>query len=270
MQIGKAIRMERITNRATGRMVIVPMDHGVTSGPLAGLVDLSALVARVAAGGADAVLGHAGLARLGYCGHGREIGLIMHLSASTCLSPDPRCKVLVSSVERALKCGADAVSIHVNLGADDESAMLRDFGQVAMACEEWGMPLIAMVYTRGAKIQSEYDPAVTRHAARVGAELGADIVKVVYTGSPESFREVVAGAGGNQPGGVKVVIAGGQRIESDRQVLETVAGALEAGGAGVSIGRNIFQHARPEAMVAAVAAVVHRGAGVDEAMKLLA
>ena len=132
------------------------------------------------------------------------------------------------------------------------------------------MPLVAMVYTRGAKVKHEYDLEVTKHAARVGAELGADIVKVVYTGSPESFRQVVEGAGGNLPGGIKVVIAGGEKMESDLDVLEMVAGAMEAGGAGVSIGRNIFQHDRPENMVAAVVAVVHEGATVDEAMKLLA
>jgi fructose-bisphosphate aldolase / 2-amino-3,7-dideoxy-D-threo-hept-6-ulosonate synthase len=269
MHAGKAIRMERITNRLTHNTVIVPLDHGVTVGPIPGVIDLPATVDRIADGGADAVLGHVGLPRLGHRGYGKDIGLILHLSASTSLAQDPNHKVLVSGVERAIRYGADAVSIHVNLGAEDESVMLHDFGEVAMKCEEWGMPLIAMVYTRGAKIKNEYDLEATKHAARVGAELGADIVKVVYTGSPESFRQVVEGAGGNLPGGIKVVIAGGEKMESDHDVLEMVAGAMEAGGAGVSIGRNIFQHAHPENMVAAVVAIVHEGASVDEAMKRL-
>ena len=269
MQIGKAIRTERITNRRTGRTVIVPLDHGVTVGPIAGVIDLPATVDHIATGGADAVLGHVGLPRLGHRGYGQDIGLILHLSASTALAQDPNHKVLVSSVERAIKYGADAVSVHVNLGAEDECEMLHDFGEVAIACEEWGMPLLAMVYTRGAKIKNEYDVEVVKHAARVGAELGADIVKVVYTGSPQSFRQVVEGAGGNLPGGTKVVIAGGEKMESDLEVLEMVAGAMEAGGAGVSIGRNIFQHPRPESMVAAVVALVQEGATVDEAMKKL-
>ncbi|MEN6404739.1 MAG: 2-amino-3,7-dideoxy-D-threo-hept-6-ulosonate synthase [Armatimonadia bacterium] len=269
MQVGKAIRMERITNRQTGRTVIVPLDHGVTVGPIAGLVDLPSTVDKIATGGADAVLGHVGLPRLGHRGYGKDVGLILHVSASTALAPDPNHKVLVSSVERAIRYGADAVSIHVNLGAEDESVMLHDFGQVAMDCEAWGMPLVAMVYTRGAKIKHEYDVEVVKHAARVGAELGADIVKVVYTGSPESFRQVVEGAGGNLPGGIKVVIAGGEKTETDVQVLEMVAGAMEAGGAGVSIGRNVFQHERPEQMVAAVVEIVQAGRSVDEALKVL-
>ncbi len=269
MQIGKAIRLERITNRRTGNSVIVPMDHGVTVGPIKGLTDLPAAVDKVATGGADAVLGHVGLPRLGHRGYGEDVGLILHLSASTQLAPDSNHKVLVSSVERALKYGADAVSIHVNLGAEDESEMLQDFGDVAMACEEWGMPLLAMVYTRGAKVKNEYDLEATRLAARVGAELGADIVKVVYTGSPKSFRQVVEGAGGHLPGGIKVVIAGGEKTETDEEVLAMVAGAMEAGAAGISIGRNLFQHSKPELMTAALVAIVHQGKSVDQALRLL-
>ena len=136
--LGKSIRIERITRRDTGRTVIVPLDHGVTIGPEPGLIDMPKTVNDVALGGADAVLGHVGLPILGHRGYGPDIGLILHLSASTSLAPDPNHKVLVSSVERAIKYGADAVSIHVNLGADYESEMLRDFGEVAMKCEEWG------------------------------------------------------------------------------------------------------------------------------------
>lgn len=267
--LGKAIRLERICNRGDGRTVIVPMDHGVTVGPISGLTDMAVAVDKVAEGGADAVLGHVGLPLMGHRGYGRDIGLIIHLSASTSLAPDPNRKVLVSSVERAIKYGADAVSIHVNLGAADESDMLRDFGEVAIKCEEWCMPLVAMVYTRGEKIASEYDVKVVKHAARVAAELGADVVKVGYTGSAETFQEVVEGCGGNQPGGIRVVIAGGERVESDRDILAMVASSLQAGGAGVSIGRNAFQHARPEKIIQAIVAMVHGGAGIDEALAIV-
>jgi predicted phospho-2-dehydro-3-deoxyheptonate aldolase len=267
--LGKAIRLERICNRADGRTVIVPMDHGITVGPIPGLIDMPTAVDKVAEGGADAVIGHVGLPIMGHRGYGRDVGLIIHLSASTSLAPDPNCKVLVSSVERAIKYGADAVSIHVNLGAADESDMLRDFGAVSVKCEEWGMPLVAMVYTRGAKVQSEFDPKVVKHAARVAAELGADVVKVAYTGCAESFREVIEGCGGHRPGGIKVVIAGGEKTETDRDVLEMVGGSLEAGGSGVSIGRNAFQHERPEKIVAAIVAMVHGGAGIEDALALV-
>ena len=267
--LGKAIRLERISNRKNGRTVIVPMDHGVTMGPIEGLVNMPEAVNNAARGRADAVLGHVGLPLMGHRGYGRDVGLILHLSASTRLAPDPNRKVLVSSVERAIKYGADAVSVHVNLGADDESDMLWDLGQVAMECEEWGMPLVAMVYTRGEKIESEYDVGVVKHAARVAAELGADVVKVNYTGSPETFREVVEGCCGHVRDGIKVVIAGGEKTETDREILQMVGGALEAGAAGVSIGRNAFQHSAPEKIINAICRMVHRGDGIDEALESL-
>ena len=267
--IGKAIRLERIIDRNSGKTVIIPMDHGVTVGPIEGLTDMRTTVGKMVSGGANAILMHKGLVRAGHRGAGRDVGLIIHLSAGTSLSPDPNTKELVCTVEEAVKLGADAVSIHINLGAETDNVMLRQFGQVSERCAEWQMPLVAMVYTRGPKINDEYNANNVKHAARVGAELGADIVKVNYTGRPQTFREVVEGAGGNLPHGIKVVIAGGPKTGSDEEVLEMVAGAMEAGAAGVSIGRNAFQHQRPQSMVAAIVAIVHGGKTVEEAMTVL-
>jgi len=261
--IGKKIRLERIMDRNSGKTVIIPMDHGISSGPITGLIDMKKTVAEVSDGGANAIVIHKGLVESGHRKRGRDVGLIIHLSASTSLSPDPNTKVLVCTVEEALRLGADAVSIHVNIGADDENEMLKDFGRVSKTAKEWGMPLLAMVYTRGQKIKNEYDSKVVKHAARVGAELGADIVKVPYTGSPESFREVVEGCF------VPVVIAGGPQMETDRDVLVMVQGAMEAGGSGVSIGRNAFQHKKPSLIVKAICKIVHEGASVEDALKVL-
>ena len=186
---GKDIRLERIMNRNTKKTIIVPMDHGVSNGPIAGLIDMAQAVNLVAEGGANAVIGHVGLALYGHRQGGRDVGLILHLSASTSIGPDPNNKVLVNSVTNALKMGADAVSIHVNIGADSEARMLQDLGNVAVECMEWGMPLLAMMYPRGKKITHENDVDQVKLAARVAAEVGADIVKTVYTGDPESFRK---------------------------------------------------------------------------------
>jgi len=262
--IGKQIRLERIMDRNSGKTVIIPMDHGISSGPINGLIDMKKTVAEVSEGGANAIVIHKGLVETGHRKRGKDLGLIIHLSASTSLSPDPNAKVLVCTVEEAIKLGADAVSIHVNIGADDEKEMLKDFGRVSKEAKEWGMPLLSMVYTRGQKIKNEYDAKVVKHAARVGAELGADIVKVPYTGSPESFREVVEGCF------VPVVIAGGPQMETDRDVLLMVKGAMEAGGSGVSIGRNAFQHTKPSLIVKAISKIVHGGSSVEEALKIVA
>jgi len=262
--IGKKIRMERIINRNTGRTVIVPMDHGISVGPIEGLMDMKEAVQNVAEGGANAIVEHKGLVGVGHRGSGQDIGLIIHLSASTSLSPLPNAKTLVCSVDEAIKLGADAVSVHVNLGDGQEKEMLNDFGKISYQSRTWGLPLLAMVYPRGEKVADEYDVEVVKHAARVGSEMGADIVKVSYTGSPESFATVVEGST------VPVVIAGGAKMDSDRDILEMVKGSIDAGGSGVSIGRNVFQHKAPKKMVQAICAIVHEGSSVADALSLLA
>jgi DhnA family fructose-bisphosphate aldolase class Ia len=154
--IGKKIRMERIVDRNSGKTVIVPMDHGVTVGPIDGLADMRATISKIVAGGANAILMHKGIVRAGHRGTGKDVGLIVHLSGSTSMSPDPLAKELVCTVEEAIRLGADAVSIHINLGAETDREMLRQLGFVSSICMEWQMPLIAMMYTRGPKIKNEY------------------------------------------------------------------------------------------------------------------
>ena len=261
--IGKSIRLERILNRETRKTVIVPMDHGVSVGPIYGITNMRDSMSQVANGGANAVVVHKGIVGRGHRGSGPDMGLIVHLSASTSLSTKPNSKTLVCSVEEAMKIGADAVSIHVNIGDNNEKEMLNDFGTISKIAAEWGMPLLSMVYPRGEKIKDEYDKEAIKHAARLGAELGADVVKVSYTGDPESFREVVEGCH------VPVVIAGGPKMESDRAILEMVKGAMDAGGSGTSIGRNVFQHSDPTKMVEALCMIVHENASVDEALTII-
>ena len=261
--IGKKIRLERIIDRDSGKTVIIPMDHGVTVGPIDGLADMRTTVSKVVAGGANAILMHKGIVRAGHRGTGRDVGLIIHLSGGTAMSPDPNAKELVCSVEEAIKLGADAVSVHINLGAETDREMLSQLGFISEQCMEWQMPLVAMMYTRGPKIKNEYDLTNVKHAARVGAELGADIIKVVYTGSVEGFAEVVTGCP------VPVVIAGGPKMNSDEDIFKMVADALIAGATGISIGRNAFQHKEPDKMVEALSRIVHHGTSVEEALAIL-
>jgi class I fructose-bisphosphate aldolase len=259
---GKAVRMERIVDRKTGKAVIVPMDHGVTVGPIKGLVDMSKAVDQVAEGGANAVIGHLGLPKHGHRSYGRDIGLILHLSAASMLSPKPNKKVLVNTVENALRVGADGVSIHINVGDEHEAEMLTDFGKVVVDCNYWGMPLIAMMYPRGPLIEDEKDVEAVKLAARMGAELGADYVKTVYTGDPDSFREVVEGCP------APILIAGGSKL-SDAEMFKSIEGAMQAGAKGLSIGRNAFQHKDPVLFVKAACAIVHESKSAEEAMAIM-
>lgn len=263
MMIGKNIRLERIINRHTGRTVIAPMDHGVSNGPMKGIIDIDKTVESISQGGADAILMHKGIVEQGHRGYGKDIGLIVHLSASTSLAPNPNNKVIVTSVEKAIQLGADAVSVHVNLGSETESEMLQELGEISETCSYWGIPLLAMMYPRGQKVENEHDVELVKHAARVGSELGVDIVKTNYTGDPDSFKEVVEGAL------VPVVIAGGPKVDTDEELLQMVKDSIEVGGAGVAFGRNLFQAENPGKITKAISEVVHNDLEVNEALKFL-
>ena len=263
MMIGKKIRLERIINRHTGRTVIAPMDHGVSNGPMKGIIDIDKTVESISQGGADAILMHKGIVEQGHRGYGKDIGLIVHLSASTSLAPNPNNKVIVTSVEKAIQLGADAVSVHVNLGSETESEMLQELGEISETCSYWGIPLLAMMYPRGQKVENEHDVELVKHAARVGSELGVDIVKTNYTGDPDSFKEVVEGAL------VPVVIAGGPKVDTDEELLQMVKDSIEVGGAGVAFGRNLFQAENPGKITKAISEVVHNDLEVNEDLKFL-
>ncbi|MHA1714297.1 MAG: 2-amino-3,7-dideoxy-D-threo-hept-6-ulosonate synthase [Promethearchaeota archaeon] len=265
--MGKAIRLERLINRKSNRTIIIPMDHGASLGTIRGLENMPKIVNEVAEGGANAVLLHAGIAAAGHrASRGmkatKDIGLIIHLSASTNLSPDPNRKVLVCSVKDAVRMGADGVSIHVNIGADDEPQMLEEMGYVARECRYWGMPLVAMMYPRGKKIKDEHDFDVVNIATRVGAELGSDIVKTNYTGDIDSFKKIVDGTP------APVIIAGGPKMDTVKDVLNVVYDAVvEAGAMGIAMGRNVFQAENPRIMVEALAKIVHESWSVEEVLK---
>jgi predicted phospho-2-dehydro-3-deoxyheptonate aldolase len=240
--------------------VIVPMDHGVTIGPIKGIENMQTIINQLIQGGTDAVLVHKGIAKRVDTGN---TGLIVHLSAISSLSSNPNNKVQVCTVQEAIRLGADAVSVHVNVGAQDEDKMLTILGKVSDQCDTFGMPLLAMMYPRGPKIQNEHAVDVVAHAARLGAELGADIIKANYTGSMETFRTVVESCP------APVVIAGGPKCKTAQEILQTAHDSIKAGSAGLSIGRNVFQHENPKQMVKALSAIVHDNASVERTLKIL-
>ena len=169
---------------------------------------------------------------------------------------------MVCTVEESIKLGADAVSIHINVGSKTEAEQLKALGHISKICMEWGMPLLAMMYPRGAGIY-QYDEKAVALAARVGAELGADIVKTNFTGSVESFKRVVRGCP------VPVVVAGGPKMKNEADLLKMVEMAMEAGARGVAIGRNVFQADDPTKMTKAIAMIVHENASAEEALEFL-
>lgn len=262
MHPGKKIRLKRLFNVKTNKTVIVPMDHGVSVGAIPGLVNFAQTIKQVVNGGANAILGHKGFLQHGGVDTDRDVGRILHLSSSTDLSDLPNKKVLTATVEDAIRLGADAVSMHINLGNPHEPDMLKDLGKVASTCESWGIPLLAMIYARGKHVH-QFDPVTIAHCARVAVELGADLVKVPYTGDIKSFSLVT------ESSCVPVVIAGGEKMKTTRDFMQIVHDSIKAGGAGLSVGRNIFQHKDPQKLVQALGALVHDNCTVDESLAIL-
>ena len=256
---GKSIRMQRITS--SGKIVCVPMDHGVSVGPIKGLENPNEIIRKIEQGGATSVLAHKGIFKS--LAIPPKIGIIVHITGSTDLGPAPNSKKLVGTVEEAIRLGADAVSVHINIGSKEEPEMLQLLGMVADECDKWEMPLIGMMYPRGEKISNPSDPVIVSHVARVGAELGADLVKTVYTGDPKTFEKVVKSCP------VPIAVAGGPKSDTDKAVLELARDVVRAGAIGVTFGRNIFEHRNPELITKAISMVVLKGASVEEAMNLI-
>ena len=236
------------------------MDHGVSVGPIEGLVDVGQTVDNVAKGGADAVLVHAGIAKTVDT---QLMGLILHLSGATRLTREPNWKTQLSTVKEAVRLGADAVSVHINVGSEHEQDMLGQFSRILDESEELGLPILAMMYPRGPGIQNEHSFDVVSHAARLGFELGADIVKTNFTESVESFRKVVRSVK------IPVVVAGGPKSNSVSDSLHLVSDSIKAGASGVSIGRNVFQNRNPTLITRALIEIVHNGIDPFQALTIL-
>ncbi|MEU3933124.1 2-amino-3,7-dideoxy-D-threo-hept-6-ulosonate synthase [Streptomyces sp. NPDC029044] len=249
---GKNLRLSRLGPQ-DGRYLFVPLDHSLADGPIADEQRFQQLVHEVVAGGADAVVVHKGRARGIDPRSLRGSALVVHLSGSTPHARDADAKVLVGSVEDAIRLGADAVSVHVNVGSDTEAEQLADLGTVASACERWGMPLLAMVYPRGPRISDPHDPTTLAHVVNIAADLGADLVKTTWSAPFGAMADVVA----SSP--IPVLVAGGP--PGSGELTDYARAALEAGCSGLAVGRRVFQHTDPRRAVQELAAVVHCPAG---------
>ena len=257
MVSGHEIRLNRILRK--GKMLCIPMDHGISNGPIEGLTDPASIIYKCEAHGLTSVIINKGILKT--LPKPTKIGVLVHFSSSTSLSLSPNRKMLTGTVEEAVRMGADGVSLHINIGGKEEPEMLEQLGSIANECHIWGMPLLAMMYPRGENVKNPHEPEIVGHVARIGAECGADIVKTVYTGDIDSFAKIVK----STP--VPIVIAGGPKAKTDLDILQMTEDAMMAGAKGVTYGRNIFAHKRPEKMVEALASIIFKKESAKEAMK---
>ena len=248
--------------RPDGRALIAAIDHAMFMDPGPSLRDPGRIVEDVVAGGADAVIATFGSAsRFGAC-LGRA-GLILRADAGpTALSGGEGNWPLLFSAEDALRLGADGVVCMGFPGAEAEAETMRNLARLASGCRKWGLLLLAEMVPGGFGRPDMHTPQNIAMAARLGAELGANAIKTPFPGSAEAFRAVTEACY------CPVLIQGGERKNSEAEVLSAVRAAIRSGGAGAAIGRNLWQHARPAGFAAALSAVIHDDASPEEAHRL--
>ena len=246
--VGKNFRLARIF-REDERTFIVAMDHGSFMGPAPGLEKPAEIIRKVIQGGADAVMTTLGVIKQF---HGE---LVRDVSVIWAIEPKPE------YVEEAVKLAVDAVKVTYFTSLEDR-ARIGTIEPVAVECEKWGMPLLVELVPMHEKTMLTDVKSVSK-AARIAQELGADFVKTTYTGSAETFREVIDVCE------VPVLVLGGAKTETDREVLDVVKGSMDAGGAGVAFGRNIWSRENPTAITRAISRILHENADVEEVAKEL-
>jgi len=259
--------LERIA--PSGKAMILAYDHGFEHGPRDFLgnpksMNLEYVLDIAKRGKFTGIVLHAGLAEkyqaeIGDCG----VPLILKLNGKSELytEEDPFSPQLYS-VADAISLGASAVGYTVYSGSKHEDQMHKEFAQIIREAHKEGMPAIGWMYPRGKSIfdrksssktfkiaqeENEKDktlaidetPSIVAYGARIGMELGADLVKVKYTGSAESFKWVVECA---SP--ARVVMSGGEMV-GDEELLSRVKGALNAQAAGIAVGRNVWERSEP-------------------------
>jgi class I fructose-bisphosphate aldolase len=264
MNIGKQIRMNRLFAHPSGRLCSVAVDHFVGYGKLTaggGLSNLSVALAKVAAGQPSAVTMSKGTAMNCWAPYAGKIPLIIQ---SGCFTADDRIIETVTDAEECVRLGADAIAIAIGIFGPNEGRFIKMLMEHVTKAAKYDLPVIAHIYPRdfsGPTPKIIWDPESIMWATRVGIEAGVDVIKVGYTGDVNSFKQVVK----SSP--VPVVAAGGPKAKDLREALSSMAGVIQAGARGATIGRNVWGVAKTTEALRAFKSVMLEGKTVDAALK---
>jgi len=247
-----AVDLNKITKN--GKALFLAYDQGMEHGPTdfnEENVDPKRVLEIANSGYFTGVILQKGVAEKYYYDKNYTVPLIVKLNGKTSLvkDEDPY-SPQVCSVAEALSYGAKAVGYTIYIGSEYESKMIEEFGRIEQEAEEAGIPVIAWMYPQGRNIADESDPKIVAYAARVGLEMGADIVKIRYTGDPVTFNWVIRNAGE-----AKVVVMGGSK-EDEQTFLERTKIVMDQGAIGLAVGRNVWQSDNPLEVTKKIAEIV--------------
>lgn len=256
------VKVDRLFTK--GRTLILAYDQGFEHGPSdfnLTNVDPEFIMDIALEGFFNAVAVHSGIAEKYYDLRYKDVPLIVKLNGKTSLQSGDPVSRAHTSVEYAAKLGASAVGYTLYLGSSFEQEQFRELGRIVEEAHSLGLPVMVWNYPRGSSVPNDLDTNIIAYGARVALELGADIIKLKYNGDKEALRWIVKNAGR-----AKVVISGGSRT-SEEDFLRMVWDVVDAGAAGIAVGRNVWQHERPFSMSRALRDIVIDGKSVEEALK---
>jgi class I fructose-bisphosphate aldolase len=260
--LGKEIRMARLLNRTSGKLLTIAMDHAIAWGVLAGIQKIQDSVDLIVQSEPDAITMHKGIAEKCFGKHAGKVSLILKCTSFSIFQP--AFDAQVATVQEALRLGADAIAVGMTTGGKEQPELLSNFSEIIGAANSVGLPTIAHIYPRGEMVKEveRYDPKYVMYSARMAAEVGVDIVKTFYTGSSDSFRKVIE----STP--ARVVVSGGPKLPSLRDVFRMTRDAMDAGAQGVTYGRNVWEDEKPRACIKALRLIIHNKGTVEEALDL--
>ena len=251
-------RFKRLFDQKSGNSLILALDHGANEGMIEGLGSIQSILESLPASGVQGVILNKGLAR--HYGHlvPLDVNLIIQLNAGTRHGSPAYNKNIVCSITEALRLGADAVSMHVNIGNELEDRMLVDLGEITDEAHQFGLPVLATVLARGSQIVNEHDSSLVAHCIRIGAELGPDIVAVSSADNGGTFVKAVAASP------IPVLVTGGPLGQNVEGAMNNTKQGLESGCKGCCIGRNIFQTENPIESLEKFAQIAHKRPVISE------
>lgn len=261
--LGKAVRMSRLVNAKSDKMMAITVDHSISRGIMHGLIPIQETIDKIVAGGPDAITMTKGIAELCLPQHAGKVSLLLKCSS---YSPvQPTYDAWFGDVEEGVRMGADAVSMGAMMLGQFQAEQIRDIGMMSKQCMAAGMPLVAHMYPKGESVKPE-DRTKWENIAycvRAGAELGVDIIKTTYTGDPKTMEKVVKCCP------ARVVIQGGDVGNTAEDYMQMTRDAMDVGVGGVTFGRFVWEYQDITSLVKALRSIIHENASVKEAVQML-
>jgi len=260
----KRVRIERLMTDE--KALFLAYDQGLEHGPIdfnANNIDPNFFLYIAINGKYNGIMAQKGIAEKYYENYHKKVPLVLKLNGKTNIYRGFPIAKQLCSVKKAVELGADAIGYTVYVGSPLEPEIFQEFGKIQEEAHDYGLPVIAWMYPRGRYVVNETSTSILSYAARVGLELGADILKMKYNDNLEEFRWIVRCAGD-----AKIIVAGGPKL-GDKSFLQKVKDVMQTGAVGMAVGRQVWQHESPMKMTAAIKKIVFDNADVEDAKALL-